>query len=104
MEIGVSNTQPTGAKAGHGSGSQGWPAWHRGRSAQWRCRSSCPRPSLCLKYSSKVQQRGRSSAIHRVSRCFSHLLNALWRQPRSWFGTKRPQVQILSPRPMPQLS
>jgi hypothetical protein len=29
----------------------------------------------------------------------SHLVNALWRHPRSWFESKRPQVQILSPRP-----
>ena len=29
--------------------------------------------------------------------CSSRVLNALWWQARSWFGTKRPQVQILSP-------
>jgi hypothetical protein len=54
---------------------------------------------LSQEYSSKVQQRGHSSAIRSVSWCLSPLLNALWRQPCSWFGTKRPQVQILSPRP-----
>jgi len=27
------------------------------------------------------------------------VLNTRSRQARSWFGTKRPQVQILSPRP-----
>jgi hypothetical protein len=55
---------------------------------------------LCQRYSSKVQQRGHSSAIPGVSRCFSRLLNTRWRHPRWWFGTKRPQVQILSPRPV----
>jgi len=40
----------------------------------------------------------------RVSQRFSNVLNALWQQPRSWFGTKRPQVQILAPRPVQQVS
>ena len=53
---------------------------------------------LGQKYSSKVQQRGHSSAIRRVPQCCARVLNARWRQPRSWFRTKRPQVQILSPR------
>jgi len=60
--------------------------------------------SLCQQYSSKVQQQGRSSAMLRVPRCCSRVLTARWRRPRPWFGTKRPQVQILSPRPVPQIS
>ena len=39
-----------------------------------------------------MQQRGRSSAIRRLSQCSSHLLNARRRHPHSWFGTKTPQV------------
>jgi hypothetical protein len=50
-------------------------------------------------YSSKVQQQGRSSAMLRVPQRSSRVLNAGWRHPCAWFGTKRPQVQILSPRP-----
>jgi hypothetical protein len=42
--------------------------------------------------------------MRRVPQRSSCVLNARWRQPRSWFGTKRPQVQILSPRPVPQVS
>ena len=48
-------------------------------------------------HSSKVQQQGGSSATLRVPRCCSRVLIARWRHPRRWFGTKRPQVQILSP-------
>ena len=59
---------------------------------------------LCQRCSSKVQQRGHSLAMRKVPLCFSRVLNARWRQPRPWFGTKRPQVQILSPRPVPQIS
>ena len=63
-----------------------------------------PRGSHRQRYSSEVQQQGRSLAMHRVSWCFSRVLNTRSRQARSWFGTKRPQVQILSPRPVPQVS
>ena len=56
------------------------------------CRQHCLTPRLLgswpssksgprQKYSSKVQQRGRSSTICRVSRCCSHVLNARWRHP-----------------------
>src|SRR5664280_2815566 len=34
----------------------------------------------------------------------SHVLNVRWRHRCPWFGTKRPQVQILSPRPFPQVA
>ena len=52
------------------------------------------------KCSSKVQQQSRSSAMRRVPQRCSRVLNDGWRHPRAWFGTKRPQVQILSPRPV----
>ena len=42
----------------------------------------------CPQYSSKVQQRGHSSAVRTAAHCSSHVLNALWRQARWWFGTK----------------
>ena len=63
----------------------------------------CTTPTLVRASAvSAVQPRstagGHSSAIRCVSRCFSHLPNARPRQPRSWIGTKRPQVQVLPPR------
>jgi hypothetical protein len=51
--------------------------------------------SPCRQYSSKMQQQGHSSAFRRVALRFFCVLNALWRQARSWFGTKR-RIQLSS--------
>jgi len=63
-----------------------------------------PDPWLCQQYRSKVQQQDHSSAMRKVPQRSSCVLNAPSRRARPWFGTKRPQVQILSPRPVPQVA
>jgi hypothetical protein len=71
-------------------------AWIATKSAG--CRGRVP-TVLRQQYSSEVQQQCRSSTIRRHAQRSSRVLNTRWRRRCSWFGTKRPQVQILSPRP-----
>ena len=40
--------------------------------------------------------------MRRVPQRSSCVLNARWRQPRSWFGTKRPQVEVEGLLPVPR--
>jgi hypothetical protein len=54
--------------------------------------------------SSPPDRTGRNRRIAIVLRTPSHVLNGTAVHCGPPFGTKRPQVQILSPRPVPQVS
>jgi hypothetical protein len=56
-----------------------------------------------LKYSSKVQQRPHRTARSPLSRCVLTSANEATNGYCAEFGTKRSQVQILSPRPVKHL-
>jgi hypothetical protein len=95
----VSGPQPLSRSAFGAVGQQGYVL----RQTAGLFHYDCATPTLVRASAvSAVQPRstagGHSSAIRCVSRCFSHLPNARPRQPRSWIGTKRPQVQVLPPR------
>src|SRR5450759_3311874 len=80
-------------------------AHHRGSPQPPLCATRSLTPGVRIASGTAAKYSSRAALwLHRVSWCFSRVPNTRSRQARSWFGTKRPQVQILSPRPVPQVS